>query len=329
MKLQIPTENYGKKVRQNSPQPLQVAQPMLANNKQEQFVLKVSMYSALLLAILGIAFGLSFKSSAIVFDGIVALVSVGLGLLSVITSRFVYREDDDVFQYGYVRFEPMVNLFKSLILIIVCVYALIGGVEDILNGGYTLQIDGAVLYTLCAFILCLVVFVFTRFFAKRLDSEFIGVDNVEWKIDCVLYFGALVAFGAIVWWDREQQSLWTHYIDPILLVLLSLFLAWTPVRIFLANLKDLMMIAPQELDNKITEVMESISVEYGFEDYDTHVAKSGRFFMIEVNLLITDSNAKMSVGEMDIIRNKIEQSLEIPSYKIWLLVSFTANPKWL
>lgn len=89
------------------------------------------------------------------------------------------------------------------------------------------------------------------------------------------------------------------------------------------------MIAPRDIDDKITEVMESLSAEYGFEDYDTHVAKSGRFFMIEVNLLISDTGAQISVGEMDIIRNKIEQSLEIPSYKIWLLVSFTANPKWL
>ncbi|WP_438361284.1 cation transporter, partial [Helicobacter rodentium] len=148
-------------MRQNFLQPLQTAQPLLANNQWEQFVLKISMYSALLLAILGIGFGLSFKSAAIVFDGIIALISVGLGLLSVITSRFVYREDDDVFQYGYVRFEPMVNLFKSLILIIVCAYALIGGFDDILSGGYTLQINGAMAYTICAFLLCFVIFIYT------------------------------------------------------------------------------------------------------------------------------------------------------------------------
>ena len=329
MELKIPTSNYGKKVRQNFLQPLQTTQPLLANNQKEQFVLKVSMYSALLLAILGIGFGLGFKSTAIVFDGIIALISVGLGLLSVITSRFVYREDDDVFQYGYVRFEPMVNLFKSLILIIVCVYALIGGVKDILNGAHILQINGAAIYTLCAFILCLILFIFTQFYAKSLDSELIGVDNVEWKIDCVLYFGALLAFGAILLFDPQQEMTFTRYIDPILLVLLCVLLALSPLKIFFANLKDLMMVAPKELDDKITEVMESLSAEYGFEDYDTHVAKSGRFFMIEVNLLTTDANAKISIGEIDIIRNKIEQSLEIPSYKIWLLVSFTANPKWL
>ena len=109
-----------------------------------------------------------------------------------------------MFQYGYVRFEPMVNLFKSLILIIVCAYALIGGIDDLLSGGYTLQINGAMAYTICAFLLCFVIFIYTRFYAKRLDSELIGVDNVEWKIDCVLYFGALLAFGAILLFDPQQ-----------------------------------------------------------------------------------------------------------------------------
>ncbi len=66
--------------------------------QKEQFVLKVSMYSALILAIFGISFGIFVKSMAVIFDGFVALISVGLGALSVITSRYIYKEDDDIFQ---------------------------------------------------------------------------------------------------------------------------------------------------------------------------------------------------------------------------------------
>ena len=303
--------------------------PLLANNQKEQSVLKISIYSTLILAILGIAFGLSFKSMAIVFDGIIALICVGLGLLSLVTSRFIYRSDDDVFQYGYTRFEPIVNLFKSLILLIVCIYALLGGIRDILKGGYTLQVDNATIYTICAFILCLGIYLYTKYYAKRLDSELIKVDSIEWMIDCVLYLGAIVAFSLILLFDPMQEHPLSAYIDPILLVSLCVFLSITPFRVFLSNIKDLMMIAPKDLDDKITEIMEILSTKYGFEDYDTHVAKSGRFFMIEVNILATDSKAKIRVSEIDKIRDEIEEKLNIPSYKIWLLVSFTTNPKWL
>ena len=301
----------------------------LANNQKEQSVLKISIYSTFILAILGIAFGLSFKSMAIVFDGIIALISVGLGFLSLITSRFIYRCDDDVFQYGYTRFEPIVNLFKSLILLIICIYALLGGIRDILKGGYTLQIDNATIYTLCAFILCFGIFIYTKYYAKRLNSELISVDSIEWMIDCVLYFGALIAFTLILLFDPMQKHPLSSYIDPILLVTLCIFLSITPLRVFISNIKDLIMVAPKDLDDKITEIMDKLSNEYGFKDYDTHVAKSGRFFMIEVNILATDSKMQVKVSEIDTIRDKIEANLDIPSYNIWLLVSFTANPKRL
>lgn len=105
----------------------------------------------------------------------------------------------------------------------------------------------------------------------------------------------------------------------------------SPVRICVANFKDLIMVAPKDLDEKITQIMEELSQRFGFGDYDTHTAKSGRFYMIEINILV-DSTKECeitSIKDFDKIRDYIERALEIPSYKIWLSVSFTANPKWL
>lgn len=298
------------------------------DNKKEQLVLKSSMYCALMLAILGIGFGVITKSSALLFDGIISLVSVALGALSVVTSRYIYREDDDVFQYGYVRFEPMVNLFKSLILLIVCAYAFISGLRDVLHGGYALDLGGAVAYSMCAFVLCFGVFAYTRHFSRTLDSELIRTDMTEWRIDCVMYFGSIVAFLSVFLFDKGQTHAFSRYIDCGLLVVLSVFISVAPLKIFIANLKDLMMVAPPQLDSKITEIMESLSAAYGFKNYDTHVAKNGRFFMIEVNIL-TLGSSQISVAQIDSIRDYIMQNLNMPSYKIWLSVSLTANPKWL
>ena len=105
----------------------------------------------------------------------------------------------------------------------------------------------------------------------------------------------------------------------------------SPVRICIANFKDLIMVAPRDLDEKITQIMEELSQKFGFGDYDTHTAKSGRFYMIEINILVdsTTDCAITSIDDFDKIRDHIEAALEIPSYKIWLSVSFTANPKWL
>lgn len=319
---------YGTSVRDNQVRTLSNTKDSVIDNQKEQYVLKVSMFSALVLAIFGIGFGMFVKSMAVIFDGFVALISVGLGALSVITSRYIYKEDDDIFQYGYVRFEPMVNLFKALVLIFVCIYAFLNALKSILHGGYAVELGGAVIYSLCAFVFCSALFSYTFFYTKYLESDLIQVDNTEWKIDAVLYFGALIAFG-IIYFLPQDNSAFALYIDPILLALLSLLLCITPARIAIANFKDLIMVAPAEIDARITEIMEKISKEFGFQNYDTHVAKAGRFYMVEVNILTKKDFKPKSMQEFDAIREYIAQSLAIPSYKIWLSVSFTADPKWL
>lgn len=337
-------KNYGKSIRLKKnfaplDSHLQATSSPKAQNTKEQKVLKVSMFSALVLAIFGIGFGIVISSLSIIFDGFVAFISVGLGALSVITSRYIYKEDDDIFQYGYVRFEPMVNLFKSLVLIFVCVFAFISSLSSIFGGGYEVDVGGAAVYGVCAFVFCLALFIYTRIAYKHLESDLIKVDNIEWQIDCVLYLGAIVAFG-MVWVLfspleilsaqenlKEFHSL-ARYIDPALLCVLSVLLCVSPTKIAIANFKDLIMVAPKELDEKVSAVMERLSAKYGFNDYDTHTAKSGRFFMIEVNILV-GKDFNVPVAHLDSIREEIEIALAIPSYRIWLSVSLTTNPKWL
>lgn len=292
---QLQQQNTRKMQNSQNAQDAKNSQEVLA--KKEQRALKVSMISALILAVFGISFGVWAQSLAVMFDGFVALVSVGLGFLSVVTSRYIYKEDDDVFQYGYVRFEPMVNLFKSLILVFVCVYAFINAASSLVSGGYEVKLDSAVIYSICAFVFCAVLFAYTRIYATSLESDLIRVDNTEWKIDCVLYLGALAAFGVIYLLLRYDSDFapFARYVDPLLLAVLSLMLAISPIRICIANFKDLIMVAPPEIDKKITQIMENLSLEYGFSDYDTHTAKSGRFYMIEVNILLP-SNASYGAG---------------------------------
>lgn len=311
-----------KKIRNN------IEQPQIQSQK-EQFVLKISLYCAVILAIFGITYGIYIGSKAIIFDGLVAFLSTILILLSVMTSKFIYKEDDDIFQYGYMRFEPMVNLFKSLILLILCAYALINGIQEILDGGYEIKFDKAMLYSFFSMLLSIEIWLYTAYQAKILGSPLISVDSLEWFIDSVLYMGGFLVFGAVWLFDKESQTIWARYLDPALLVVLSMILAVMPLKVFIKNLADLVMVAPKDMDDKIDTLLQNISKKYNFSDYDTHVAKSGRFFMIEVNILMGESFKIQNIDEMDLIRDEIEQGLDIPSYKIWLSVSFTKNPKWL
>lgn len=251
-----------KKIRNN------IEQPQIQSQK-EQFVLKISLYCAVILAIFGITYGIYIGSKAIIFDGLVAFLSVILILLSVITSKFIYKEDDDIFQYGYMRFEPMINLFKSLILLILCAYALINGIQEILDGGYEVKFDKAMLYSFFSMLLSIGIWLYTAYQAKILSSPLISVDSLEWFIDSVVYMGGFLVFGAVWLFDKESQTIWARYLDPALLVLLSMILAVMPLKVFIKNLAPLIAKNKSQIVKIGTELGVDFSHTYSCYESDS------------------------------------------------------------
>ena len=191
------------------------------------------------------------------------------------------------------------------------------------------EFDGAIAFTRFTVFVWVGIWLYTAFYGKVLNSPLVKVDSIEWKIDSVLYMGGFIAFGSILIFDPELKSRFSHYIDPLLLMILSFTLATTPVKIFISNMKDLLMIAPKKLDDKLTQIMQEQEEKYGFVDYDTHIAKNGRFYMVEINILMDKNFEVGKLKDLDVIRDEFEKALDIPSYKIWLSVTFTTDPKWL
>lgn len=92
--------------------------------KIEQFALKLSIVGTLFMAILGFSFAYLSRSEAVMLDGVFSLVAFTMSLLTLYVSRLVIKPDDDLFHFGYARFEPLLNVCKSLIIFVICVAAL-------------------------------------------------------------------------------------------------------------------------------------------------------------------------------------------------------------
>ena len=86
----------------------------------------------------------------IVFDGLYSFVSIGLSGLAVLALRFVRRGPDDRFPWGREAAEPLVVILKAATLGALCVYAAVGGVVDLLNGGREVEVGWAIVYALIA-----------------------------------------------------------------------------------------------------------------------------------------------------------------------------------
>jgi len=107
--------------------------------QQERRALRFALYGTLLFVALALGFALLTNSDAILFDGIYSLIAFSMSLLTLKVARLAERPDDDVFHFGYTSMEPTLNLFKSLLILLACVYAGVEATKRLLAGGNPAQ----------------------------------------------------------------------------------------------------------------------------------------------------------------------------------------------
>jgi len=142
---------------------------MSGDTRVEQTVLRHSLFMTLLLAAIGVSFGVASGSLAIAFDGIGSAIDAAMTFLSLAVARLL-GADSRRFQFGYWHFEPMALVFNGGLLVLSCLYGFISAIGDLLAGGRNLDFGWAVTYAALASILSLCAYVYKWRRNRQLSS---------------------------------------------------------------------------------------------------------------------------------------------------------------
>jgi cation diffusion facilitator family transporter len=291
--------------------------------------LKLSLAGTVLVASLGIGYGLYVDSNAILLDGMFSLLSMGMTGLSLYTAYLVTKPDDKQFQFGYAHIEPLINVINGLLILITCLFAFISGVNTILDGGHELVLEHALIYAVLSTICCFGIYFVETSIAKSVDSELVKVDSQEWLVDGILSAAILVGFILVLIFDSMGYTRWNAYIDPILVSTLSIAASILPIKVLRRNLKEVLLVAPQnKAQRHVDRTIERLSKAYRFDGYTHHLAKTGRQYDLEINILVKDDSL-WTTKRQDHIRQIIWDELSDDLGETWLSVSFTGQERWL
>ncbi|SMY33799.1 ferrous iron efflux protein F [Photobacterium malacitanum] len=304
---------------------------MVAHRKvsKERAALKLSLAGTVFVSILGISYGFYVGSNAILLDGMFSLLSMGMTGLSLYTAYLVSKPDDAQFQFGYAHLEPLINVVNGIMILVTCIFAFITGVLTIIDGGHNIILKDALIYAVLSTISCFSIYAIEKHIASSVDSELVRVDSQEWLIDGILSAAILIGFISVMICDWLGYSKWNAYIDPVLVTTLALFASILPIKVLRRNLKEVLLVAPQNgAQRHVDQVIEALSKEYGFDDYTHHFAKIGRQYDLEINILVKD-DYKWPTKRQDHIRQQLWDRLSDELGETWLSVSFTAQERWL
>ncbi|MBB3166894.1 cation diffusion facilitator family transporter [Simiduia aestuariiviva] len=294
--------------------------------RKEQKALRISLVGVVFFVVLALGFAIFTKSDAILFDGIYSLISFATALLTMRVAKLAERPDDDQFHFGYTTLEPTLNLFKSLITIVVCVYAAVEATQRLLAGGTEAAYGWAVVYGCLATSGCFVVALLLRKYGRDCRSDLVNVESKAWFVDSLLSASVLLGFLFAWGLTKTEYAHWAPYVDPILLIGIILLALPIPGRIFLDSLREIIVMAPPEsVVDEIGERLRPTLAVVPHELIEYRVNKRGRNTYLLVHVLVAADFKLQSIEALDDIRRESSRQMKAWNPEIVMDVLFVRD----
>lgn len=295
----------------------------------EQRALTGSIAATAFIGVMGVGGGLMIGSRAIMFDGMYSFVDVMLTFGALIVSKLVMREPSRQFQFGYWHLEPMVGAVQSAILAIACLYGVVNAVQGLISGGYEVSFGYGTIWAGVMGALGLAMAAYINWLARSQRSLLLEIDYRSWLLSGVLSLALLASYAIAIGLKDSAYRQWIPFIDPLMLLLLSLALLPMPLKILIDAMREVLELAPEELDRQVHAVMDELVRERGFLKYSSYVSQAGRVRFIEIHILVPRGLRVETVDEVDNLRREVATRLDAAWPHVWLTVDLTANPEWI
>lgn len=307
------------------------AAPGAEAGRIEQRTLWLSIYGVLVIAAGSIAWGLIIESDVVILNGIFSLFSLISAGLSLLAARLIARPEDRRFPYGYSHLEPLVHSVNGLMVLIMCVYAFLNGIEGIRAGGHPVDAAGVIWFSVVTGILSLALGLHEMLVGRRLKSLLLINDGKTWIMDALFSLVTFLGFAALPFLPEPYRELWGRYADPAMVSVLALLLLPVPIAILNASLREVLVMASSDdvLVGRVETVLAEIQAEHDIVRTVHHIARSGRRVFIEIDLLVGPGFKLQTVAEQDRLRERVWEAIGLPLEEAWLSVAVTADPRWV
>ena len=290
---------------------------------QELRALRISSLGALVLAILGIGFAIYSGSEAILLDGVFSVLGFFMALMTIYVSRLVTRPDDEVFQYGYAHFAPLMNVLKSLMMAVLCGFALFSAIGTLLSGGQPMAVGSALIYAMIATMIGAGLFLYLRKVADRTASVLVSLDAKAARLDMLLSAAVLASF-ALGWFSiGTPMEQYLDYLDPLVVAGLCLVALPVPLKVLWDNGREVLLLAPDSsVQQVVTERIEGALEEFPVAEHRIRMLKLGNVVAVTLHLRLAEDHEIESIADLDRVREVIEGALASLDYEIGLDVLF-------
>lgn len=295
----------------------------------EQRSIVLSLIGAVVLAGLGIAWGIAIDSAIILLDGVWGLIGLALSAVTLRVTMLVDQGPSSRYPFGREALGPLILGVQGLVLAGALTYAAIDAVQVIIDGGSQTPFGSALLYAVISFIGAFGIYLYMR--TRSTHSELVRAEAAQWVSGALLSMAMLVGFAAGALMHGTQWQHASDYIDPVLVIVAALILAPIPVGMLRTMFNELLEGAPGPVvEAPIRAAIEAACTHFHLpQPQAVRIGKLGRKVYAEVDFLIHDDpHDRWTVEEADRIRRFIMEHADQPGQSLWLNVELHVDPDW-
>jgi predicted Co/Zn/Cd cation transporter (cation efflux family) len=292
----------------------------------ERRALLVSMAGTTALGALGVIWGILAGSQIVLFDGMYAIVGIGLTWLSLHASRLVSGGPTARYPFGREALTPLVVTIQAVALLATCIYGSVAALLAIVAGGSDVAAGSVLAYGIVTTVVAAWVWLWLRNRAAR--SELLAAEATAWRAGTVLGLGMAVAFAVVLVLEHTDAKELGHYADPALVIVASALLVPTPLRMIRTTLVELLEGAPElDVQAKVREAITEVRATHGLDEPYLRMAKVGRKLYVEVDFVV--AGREWLVEDADAVRGDLLRRLEATlPFDLWLNVELTGDPRF-
>ena len=274
---------------------------MNPNLKIEKRILNISFVGSVIFLIAEVVMALVTGSNAVFMDcvfDIADLIMIGPFMLLI---PLLYKNETEKRPYGFSQVESLFVLIKASVLIAATVFLGVDSIKLIVSGGNEVDAGIVAVFELLVSLICVIMYLCLNRLNKKYTSPSVQTEVYIWKLDSLSTLGVGLAFILKCVLDNIGLSSIGNYIDPVIALVLAIFLLKEPVSLFWQSIKNLVLFAPdEETTSNIRMICSKVLEKYDCYINFLDIVKTGRkywivvYFVVDKDLISIDKLRKIN-----------------------------------
>lgn len=265
--------------------------------KQAFKVSIIGIIANIFLFIIKMIVGTLSRSQAIIADALNSGSDIISSIMTYIGNKIAQEPKDKDHPYGHEKAEYIFSMLISLVMVVIAASILKSAVKSIINHEVIIFSWWIVIICIITIIVKLALFIYTKKLGEKENNLLIQANSVDHRNDMLVTTGVLIGIAF--------SQLGIYWVDGVVAILISIFIIFTGVKIFISAYKVLMDTEiSDELKLKIEEIIEK---QEQIERIDEITSSPvGVKYLIFVKVAV---NGDMSVSKSHTIAHKIKDEL--------------------